>query len=77
MLKLQVLGAGCYKCRKLAENAETAAKALGIEYELVRVTDISEIMKSGVLTLPALIVDGAVKSTGKILPAEEIKKLLE
>ena len=76
MKKLQVLGAGCYKCNKLAENAESAAKSLGIEYELVRVTDIAEIMKLGVPALPALIVDGTVKSAGKILPAEEIKKLL-
>jgi len=76
MKKLQVLGAGCYKCQKLAENTESAAKALGIEYELVRVTDIDEIMRSGIPTLPALIVDGTLKVAGKVPQPDEIKKLL-
>ena len=76
MLKLQVLGTGCPKCRKLAENAEAAAQALGIEYELVKVTDINEIMKFGVMMTPALAVDGAVKVAGKVPDVEEIKTML-
>ena len=76
MKKLQILGTGCPKCRKLAENAEAAARELGIEYELVKVTDINEIMKFGVMMTPALAVDGTVKSTGKVLSADEIKKTL-
>jgi small redox-active disulfide protein 2 len=76
MKRLQVLGAGCYKCRKLAENTESAAKALGIEYELVKVTDIAEILESGILAFPALIVDGTVKVTGRVPQPEEIMELL-
>ena len=73
---LQVLGTGCPKCKKLAENAETAAKALGIEYEIEKVTDINEIMKFGVMMTPALAVDGQVKVVGKVPSPDEIKKML-
>lgn len=76
MKKLQILGTGCPKCKKLAENAESAAKAASIEYELEKVTDINEIMKFGVMITPALAIDGQVKITGKVPSAEEITKLL-
>ncbi len=76
MKKLQILGTGCPKCKKLAENAESAAKALGIEYELEKVTDINEIMKFGVMLTPALVVDGIVKVVGKAPEAEAIKAML-
>ncbi len=76
MLKLQILGTGCPKCRKLAENAEAAAKAAGIEYELEKVTDINEIMAFGVMLTPALAVDGVVKVVGKVPDPEAIKALL-
>ena len=76
MKKLQILGTGCPKCHKLAENTEAAAKALGIEYELVKVTSIDEIMKFGVMMTPALAVDGQVKLVGKVPSVEEAKKLI-
>ena len=76
MKKLQILGTGCPKCKKLAENAESAAKALGIEYTLEKVTDLKEIMKFGVMMTPALAVDGQVKVVGKVPDAEAIKALL-
>jgi len=76
MKKLQILGTGCPKCKKLAENAEAAAKALGIEYELEKVTDINKIMKFGVMMTPALAVDGKVKVAGKVPGVEEIKSML-
>jgi len=76
MKKIQILGTGCPKCHKLAENAEAAAKELGMEYELVKVTNINEIMKFGVMITPALAVDGQVKVAGKVPSSEEIKKLL-
>jgi small redox-active disulfide protein 2 len=76
MKKIQVLGAGCPRCRKLAENAEAAAAALGAEYRLEKVTDIAEIMKFGVLMTPALAVDGVVKVVGRVPGVEEIRKLL-
>jgi small redox-active disulfide protein 2 len=75
-MKIQILGTGCPKCRKLAENAETAAKALGIECTLEKVTDINEIMKFGVMMTPALAIDGHVKVVGKVPSPEEIKKML-
>ena len=74
--KLQILGAGCPKCKLLAENTEQAAKALGLEYELVKVTDITAIMKFGVLMTPALAVDGVVKVVGKVPTPEDIKGYL-
>lgn len=76
MRKLQILGVGCPKCKKLAENTETAAKSLGLEYEIEKITDIREIMKFGVVMTPALAVDGEVKVFGKVPSVDEIKGLL-
>ena len=76
MKKIQILGTGCPKCRKLAENAEAAAKELAIEYEIEKVTDINEMMKFGVMVTPALAVDGQVKVTGKVADVGDIKKML-
>ena len=76
MKKVQILGTGCPKCKKLAENAETAVKQAGIEYEIEKVTDISEIMKFGVMMTPALVVDGEVKVTGKVPSSDDIKEML-
>lgn len=76
MKKLQVLGTGCPKCNKLAENAEAAARELGIEYTLEKVTDINDIMKFGVMMTPALAIDGEVKVMGKVPDPEAIKSLL-
>jgi small redox-active disulfide protein 2 len=74
--KIQILGTGCPKCKNLAENTETAAKALGIEYAIEKVTDINEIMKFGVMMTPALAIDGQVKVVGKVPSPDEIKKML-
>lgn len=76
MKKLSVLGTGCPKCKKLAENAEAAARALGIEYTIEKVTDMNEIMKFGVMMTPALAVDGEVKVVGKVPDPEAIKAML-
>ncbi|MDI6451053.1 thioredoxin family protein [Anaerobaca lacustris] len=76
MKKIQILGTGCPKCTKLAENAEAAAKALGLEFDIEKVTDIAEIMTFGVMMTPALAVDGQVKSVGKVASPDEIKKML-
>ncbi|HRD67029.1 MAG TPA: thioredoxin family protein [Candidatus Competibacter sp.] len=75
-MKLQILGKGCAKCVALGEHAEAAAKALGLEYELEKVTDLNAIIDAGVMSTPALAVDGEVKSAGKVLSIEEVKKLL-
>lgn len=74
--QIQILGTGCPKCKKLAENAEAAAKAAGVDYTLEKVTDINEILKFGVMMTPALAVDGTVKVTGKVPTADEIGKML-
>jgi len=77
MKKIQILGTGCPKCKKLAENAETAAKELGLEYELEKVTKINDIMKFGIMMTPGLAVDGKVKVVGKVASVEELKELLK
>jgi len=76
MTKIQILGTGCAKCKKLAEQTELAAKAMGIEYSLEKVTDIQAIIGFGMMSTPALVVDGKVKVAGKVPSVEEIKKLL-
>jgi small redox-active disulfide protein 2 len=75
-MKIQVLGTGCPKCAKLAEHAAAAAQELGVEHELVKVTDINEIVSFGVMMTPALALDGEVKVVGKVPSVAEIKDLL-
>lgn len=75
-MKIQILGTGCPKCKKLAEAAETAARDLGLDYELEKVTDINDIVAFGVMATPALAVDGAVKVSGKIPSVDELKTML-
>lgn len=75
-MQVQILGTGCPKCKTLMANAEAAVKAAGIQAEVVKVDQIAEIMKFGVMITPALAVDGVVKSVGKVLSAEEIGKML-
>lgn len=76
MKKLQVLGPGCPNCKKLAELTEQAAKSLGLEYEIEKIEDIKAIMNFGVMTTPALAVNGQVKVAGKIPSLDEIKKMI-
>jgi small redox-active disulfide protein 2 len=76
MKKLQILGSGCAKCTALAANTEAAAKELGVAYELEKVTDLQRIMAFGVMTTPALVVDGNVKVVGKVPSPKEIKPFL-
>ena len=76
MKKIQILGTGCPKCKLLMANAETAIKALGVEAQIEKVEKIADIMKFGVMSTPALVVDGAVKSVGKVLSPDDIKKYL-
>ena len=76
-MKIEILGTGCPKCKKLAELAEQAVKESGIEAEIIKITDINEIMNYGVMITPALVIDGEIKSTGKIPSIEEIKNWLK
>ena len=74
---LQVLGPGCKNCTRLAENAEAAAIALGIEYTLEKVTDIQAIAAAGIMRTPGLLVDGKVILSGRVPSVKEIQALLE
>lgn len=74
---IQILGPGCAKCKRLAEESEKAANELGLDFEIVKVTDVKEIMKYGVLTTPGLAVDGKVKAVGKVLDVQKIKEFLQ
>ena len=75
-MKIQILGTGCPKCKKLAEHTEAAVKELGLECDVVKVTDVNEIMQFGVMMTPALAVDGQVKVVGKVPSPNDIKGLL-
>lgn len=75
-MQIQVLGTGCPKCKTLMANAEAAVKAAGVDATVEKVDQIADIMKFGVMLTPALAVDGIVKSAGKVLSAEEIRKYL-
>lgn len=74
---IQILGTGCAKCKKLSEVAEAAAKEMNTDYELEKVTDITRIIELGVMTTPALLVDGKLKILGRVPSVEEVKKFLE
>ncbi len=76
MKMLQILGPGCPKCEELAKRTEEAAKALGVDYELKKVSDLNEMMALGVFMTPALVVDGEVKVVGKVPSEEEIKQMI-
>jgi small redox-active disulfide protein 2 len=76
-MKIEILGAGCAKCEKLAANAEAAVKSLGRDDEVCKVTELKEIMNRGVMVTPALAVDGEVKSSGKVLSEKEIEVILQ
>ncbi len=75
-MKIQILGTGCAKCIKLTHNAEEAVKQAGVAAEVEKVTDLNKIMDYGVMMTPGFVIDGQVKSVGKVLSVEEIKKLL-
>jgi len=73
---IQILGTGCAKCKTLTENTEKAVRELGIDAEIVKVTEIKEIMRFNVLMTPGLVIEGQVKAAGRVLSPDDIKKLL-
>jgi len=76
MKNIKILGPGCPKCKMLAANAQEAVKTLGTDAEITKVENIDEIIKYGVMVTPALVVDEVVKSAGKVLAVEEVKKII-
>ena len=73
-MKIEVLGMGCPKCKKLYENVQIAVKERGIDVEVAKVEDISKITEYAVMITPALVINGEVRSAGRIPSPEEIKE---
>jgi len=73
-MKLEILGMGCMKCKKLYDNAKKAVEEAGIQADVLKVEDINKITQYGVMTTPALVIDGEVKASGRIPESDEIKK---
>ncbi len=76
-MKIEILGTGCPKCKQLEENARKAIAETGKKVELVKVTEIDKIVGYGVMSTPAIVIDGIVKSYGKVAEIEEIKEMLK
>ena len=75
-MKIEVLGPGCAKCKTLYENVRKAVEETGTQAELTKVEDIPSIMKYGVMSTPALVIDGQVKFSGKVASVAEIAAIL-
>ncbi len=75
-MDIAILGTGCPKCNKLAAETRKAVDEMGLNCEIRKVTEVAEIMKYGVMITPALVIDGKVKSVGKVPSCDEIKGIL-
>ena len=75
-MKIEILGSGCPKCTKLYENVKEAVRAIGKDAEVIKVEDIRKITEYGIMMTPGLVVDGEIKSVGKVLSSEEIKRII-
>lgn len=76
-MKIEIFGTGCAKCKSMAKNVEKALQETGIQAEVVKIDSIQEIMDRGIMMTPALAIDGEMKSVGKALRADEVKRLLK
>lgn len=74
---IKILGSGCKSCEVLTDNTKTALEEMGLEAEVIKVTDFKEIMAYGVMSTPTLVIDEKVVSVGKTLKPKEISKILE
>lgn len=74
---VKILGSGCKNCQALSANTKEALSELGIDAEIVKVTDFADIVTYGVMSTPALVIDEKVLSYGKVLKTNEIVKLIE
>lgn len=75
-MKIEILGMGCPKCKKLTQNVQQATKELGVEAEIIKIENLDRITEYGVIMTPALVINGEVISSGKVLSVEEIKKAI-
>jgi len=76
-MNIQILGTGCPKCQALERNAREALEKSGVSAEVVKVSDMDDIMEMGVMMTPALAIDGDVKKVGKVLSVDEISAILK
>ena len=76
-MKIEILGTGCPNCKRLEENAKKALEETGKEAKVIKITEIDKIVEYGVMSTPAIVIDGEVKSYGKVASVEEIKGMLE
>ena len=74
-MRIEILGMGCAKCKQLMANAEKAVREAGVVAEVVKVEDMDKIVGYGIMTTPAVVIDGKVRTAGKMLSVEELKKL--
>lgn len=77
MKEIKVLGPGCPKCEQLRKNVEQAVAQSGVECDIEKITDMLKMSEYGVMITPALVVDGEVKSVGKVLSVEDIQPFLK
>ena len=76
-MKIEILGPGCARCKALEANAKQATEELGIDAEVIKVTEMGKIAAYGVMSTPGVVVDGKVKGSGKLFSVDEIKKMLQ
>jgi small redox-active disulfide protein 2 len=77
MKKFQILGPGCARCKKLAEVTDACASELGMDYNIEKVTDLTEIINAGVMQTPAVVVDGKILHEGSVPSKDEMKQILQ
>ena len=77
MMKIEVLGTGCAKCKRLLANIQEAVKDLGAEAEVIKVDSIDQIVERGVMSTPALFIDGEMRLSGRVPTVDELKKIIQ
>ncbi len=75
-MRIEILGTGCAKCKRQTRNVERVVEELGVDAEVVKVEDISEIMDRGVMMTPALTIDGELRASGRVVDVQELKEML-
>ena len=76
-MKIEVLGTGCAKCKRLEENVRKAVQETGVKAEVLKVQDMDQIISKGVMMTPALLIDGEEMAVGRVPGVEEIKRMLQ
>ena len=76
-MEIKVIGAGCASCKKLLGITQDAVKELNADAEVIYVTDMAEIMKTGIMSTPGLMVNGQIKASGRVPSAKEVKKFIQ